>query len=82
MKRVQLFEQFVNEAGSRIPTTLYPSEFREYFSRRYEDLKQVYDRDTEPRIVQADNGKWYEVSSHYNRWGDRVVKLKSVKAPK
>jgi hypothetical protein len=48
----------------------------------YEDLKQVYDRDTAPRIVQADNGKWYEVSSTYNRWDDRVVKLKSVKAPK
>jgi hypothetical protein len=81
MKHIKLYEDFVNES-ERIPTTLYPSDFRKYFSMGYEDLKQVYDRDTAPRIVQADNGKWYEVSSTYNRWDDRVVKLKSVKAPK
>lgn len=81
MKHIKLFEQFLGES-TRIPTTLYPSEFREYFSRRYEDLKQVYDRDTEPRIVQADNGKWYEISAVYNRYNDRVIKLKSAKAPK
>ena len=38
MKHVKLFEQFLGES-TRIPTTLYPSEFREYFSRRYEDFK-------------------------------------------
>jgi len=83
MRPVKLFEEFVNESSGRIPTTLYPSEFRQYFSDiNYDTLKRQYDRDTQPEVAQADNGKWYEVSSHYNRWGDRVVKLKSVKAPK
>lgn len=80
MKHIQLFEQFINE--NRVPTTLYPSEFRQYFSMSYNDLKQVYDTNANPRIVQADNGKWYEISSAYNRYDDRVIKLKSVKAPK
>jgi hypothetical protein len=80
MKHLQLFEEFINE--DRIPTTLYPSDFRKYFSMRYNDLKNQYDRDTAPSIVQADNGKWYEISSAYNRYDDRVIKLKSVKAPK
>ena len=88
MKHLRNFEAFVNESNvsesSRIPTTLYPADFREYFSRRYEDIKQVYDRGhmTGSRIVQADNGKWYEVTATYNRWDDRVIKLKSTKAPK
>ena len=83
MKHIKLFEQFVSEASSRIPTTLYPSEFAQYFSDiQYDTVKRQYDKDKQPEVAQANNGKWYEVSSHYNRWGDRVVKLKSVKAPK
>ena len=82
MKHVKLFEQFVNEASDRVPTHLYPSDFDKYFSTYYIDLKQVYMTNTSPRIVMADNGKYYEISSVTNRWGDRVIKTKSVKAPK
>jgi len=83
IRLAESFEQFVNEASGRVPTTLYPSEFRKYFSDiNYDTLKRQYDRDTQPEVAQADNGKWYEVSSHYNKSGDRVIKLKSVKAPK
>lgn len=81
-KSIESIDEAVINESTRIPTMLYPSEFREYFSMRYNDLKQVYDRDIEPRIVQADNGKWYEISATYNRYNDRVVKVKSAKAPK
>ena len=82
MKHIKLYEEFVNEA-ERIPTMLFISDLRKYFSDiHYDTVKRQYDRDTTPEIVQADNGKWYEASSAYNRWDERVVKLKSVKAPK
>lgn len=82
MKHIKLYEDFINEA-ERVPTQLQPSDFRKYFSDiHYDTVKRQYDRDTTPEIAQADNGKWYEVSSAYNRWDERIVKLKSVKAPK
>jgi hypothetical protein len=82
MKHIKLFEHFINES-ERIPTMLFPSDFRKYFSDTdYDTLKRQYDKDIMPEPAQANSGKWYEVSSHYNRWGDRVIKLKSIKAPK
>ena len=82
MKHIKLYEDFINEA-ERVPTQLQPSDFRKYFSDiHYDTVKRQYDRDTTPEIAQANNGKWYEVSSAYNRWDERIVKLKSVKAPK
>jgi len=82
MKHIKIYEEFVNEAN-RVPTMLFVSDLRKYFSDiNYDTVKRQYDRDTTPEIVQADNGKWYEASSAYNRWDERVVKLKSVKAPK
>jgi hypothetical protein len=81
-EEVPTFESFVNEA-ERIPTMLFISDLRKYFSDiHYDTVKRQYDRDTAPEIAQADNGKWYQVSSTYNRWDERVIKLKSVKAPK
>lgn len=72
----------INE-NTRVPMTLYPADFRKYFSDiNYDTVKRQYDRDIAPEIAQADNGKWYEVSSTYNRYSDRVIKLKSTKAPK
>ena len=66
--------------NTRLPQTLYPSEFRTYFSDiHYDTLMRQYQRDTQPEEAYALNGKCYEVSSHYNRWGDRVIKLKVVK---
>ena len=82
MKHIKLYEEFVNEA-ERVPTMLFVSDLRKYFSDiHYDTVKRQYDRDTTPEIAQANNGKWYEASSGYNRWDERVVKLKSVKAPK
>jgi hypothetical protein len=82
VKHIKLYEDFVTEA-ERVPTMLFVSDLRKYFSDiNYDTVKRQYDRDTTPEIVQADNGKWYEASSAYNRWDERVVKLKSVKAPK
>ena len=67
---------------NRIPTYLFPNEFSEYFSLNYIDLRQIYMSNASARIVMADNGKYYEASSHYDRNGDRVIKIKSAKQSK
>jgi hypothetical protein len=66
--------------SNRIPSTLYPSEFRDHFSgHNYDVLVRQYQRDTAPEQAYADNGKCYEVSAHYNSQGDRVIRVKKVK---
>jgi hypothetical protein len=82
MNLKDLIEQAINEA-TRVPLMLYPSDFRKYFSgRNYDILRNQFDKDTAPQIAQADNGNYYQVSSTYNRYDARVVKLKRVKEPK
>ena len=94
MKHIKLFEEFIysiNElvhgntgpSTERVPTQLYQSEFKKYFSgHNYDVLRMQYDRDRMPDTAYADNGKYYEVSHAYKKNGERIIKLKLLKTPK
>lgn len=67
----------------KVPSQLYQSEFRKYFSgHNYNVLRMQYDKDRPADTAYADNGKYYEISSAYKKNGERILKIKRLKDPK